>query len=315
MTFKTNTRALVGLLLITFGLSGCGGSNPETSIKESDKIAISSSNKNNVTYETISLLRLGEKSSKPPKTGYGASSHSKVTLPLIQQPYKLIPSYLLSSTDNINTQLGATQTEQCHDGGSISITSDGSGSGTIVYNNCEMGDVTINGKVFVASTNKDSATITFTDYSLKSADGEIVWKSAEYDYRAQNNIFVMSITMTGHISATGVRTDFIKYKTKITVNNYKNQYADNYSISLALSGFIKTNCLGGWIEISTPTDVVLKKNRICPTQGKIVVKGNNSKYTLRFNTDQSADIEVNGDNTHYDHCRDIEDEESSCSRS
>ncbi len=312
MTFKTKVLALASLLTITLSLSGCGGSNDGNPIKEGDKVAISSSNKNDVTHETISLLSLGE-SSKPPKT-YSTSSHSKVTLPLIQQPYSLIPSYLLSSSDDIHTQLGATQTEQCYDGGSITITSDGSESGTIVYNNCEMGDVTINGKVFVASTNQDSATVTFTDYSLKSPDGEIVWESAEYDYRAQNNNFVMSITMTGHITTEGVRTDFINYKTKITINNYNNSYADNYSISLALSGLVKTDCLGGWIEISTPIPVVVQDTS-CPIQGKIVVKGNNSEYILQFNADESADITVNGSKTHYNNCNEIDDKGSSCSRS
>jgi len=68
-------------------------------------------------------------------------------------------------------------------------------------------------------------------------------------------------------------------------------------ISFSVNGFIKTDCLGAWIEIKTIENIQINNVDPCPTAGKIVINGNASSITVDFNFDGS--VNVSGSVTDY----------------
>ena len=117
-------------------------------------------------------------------------------------------------------------------------------------------------------------------------DGEIVfYESLKYSFtlNGEYEIDTMSITMDGYTSIFGERTDYQNYTFTMSMDSLS-------VINFSINGFIKTDCLGAWIEIRTTEDIQINDIDPCPTTGQIIIGGNASSITIDFNSDGRVDV-------------------------
>ena len=62
-------------------------------------------------------------------------------------------------------------------------------------------------------------------------------------------------------------------------------------------------CFEGTFDISTPKRIHETESAFCPIDGKFAINGNT---TVTFNNDESVDVSVGGNNTHYDDCIELD---------
>lgn len=172
---------------------------------------------------------------------------------------------ILNNTSTTNVATGATFSEPCADGGSVSgsetITDDGttySESGTATFINCAEGGITINGTSTYSNSVNDT-TGAYTD----NASGSI------------------TITFTG-----GTDTfSFSGFVFSDTGNNLQNTYTIDqltYAIDFTLNGI-----QGGGFLVSLLQPIVESDGSGCPESGHLLVNGGNGT---------SAEGIFNGDN-------------------
>ncbi|HIP18713.1 MAG TPA: hypothetical protein EYG78_05185 [Sulfurovum sp.] len=182
--------------------------------------------------------------------------------------------------------LAESGTEQCSDGGSVSYNGNETSGGTVTFSQCEEYGTTINGTMTISINGAETTTI-MTNFSVKTSYAEVYYSNATMDLNT--NTYDMSVTATGYTIEDGDRYDFENYSLTKSGNSY------------TFSGLIKTDCMGGWVEIKTNKALVMTEYS-CPTAGEIVSVGNNSELKMVFNADMSVDISVNGNlyNTYSD---------------
>ncbi len=188
--------------------------------------------------------------------------------------------------------LAESGTESCSGGGSVSYDGNENTGGTVTFNQCVESGTTINGTM-VLSINGADTTTNFTNFSVKAYDAEVFYSSATVNLNTDT--YDMSVTVTGYAVDDGSRYDFENYSLTKTGNSY------------TFAGFVKTDCMGGWIEIKTNQALVMYDS--CPTAGDIVAIGNNSELRMVFNSDMSVDVSVNGEAYDtYPNCDDLPEE-------
>lgn len=289
---KFTTALLTGSALLLF--TACGGSNGSNSSgRENAKSMVSITSENADTViagTTISgALYLSNEGVLPYST--------TVTDTIAKSTTRLNKLANIASVDLEPGVLAESGTESCTDGGSVSYNGDETSGGTATFDQCNEGGIIINGTMVLSVKGTDSTT-TLTDFSIKAkVNGDNV--DAYYQTATvllNTNTYDMSITATGHASENGNRFDFENYSMKKTGNSY------------IFAGLVKTDCMGGWIEIKTNHALVLSQAYSCPTAGEIIVSGNNSEMKFVFNPDISVDVTINGEAyKRYDSCDELPD--------
>ncbi len=305
-SIKKGIAILFGIAILSFSVTGCGGGGGDDSapqgsseIAESERVAITEENSEKITTATLDAIGEGFDLQNGPSFKSTASAINAPMLKIIEQPtFKKV----LSSAQNLKT-IAESGSYQCSEGGNISYNGSET-SGTITYNNCQEAGSTINGTMSVsANSDGTSGTMTLTNFSMTS-DGETIISlesmAYTYQFNANYELSNISITMNGYATSFGERTDFNNYKFGLTIDN-------NYNMTFTIDGFIKTACLGAWIEITTTEDIQISYADSCPTAGKITVGGNGSSLTIDFNANQSADVSINGGTPqHYSSCSELD---------
>ena len=101
----------------------------------------------------------------------------------------------------------------------------------------------------------------------------------------------------GYTSIFGERTDYQNYTFSMNMN-------DLSVISFFVNGFIKTDCLGAWIGLTTTENIQINDPDPCPTAGQIIIDGNDSSITIAFNSDGSVDVSGSVTDS-YTSCEDV----------
>jgi len=303
---KKGLTVLSSIVVLGFGITACGGggstsvaNNSSTpAIADTDKISISPSNSTQVTTAAVDAIGGGFAF----KNGVAVAKSSKLNSTLLETSSQTAFKKSMQFAQTFKA-LSVTNSQACPDGGSIDITGDVN-SGTATYNQCQYGTGIINGSVSL-SGNADgrSGTVTYNNFSL-SENGEIAvfFESTAYTYQYDTNYNLqsMSITMNGYAITLGERTDFKDYTFKLTNDASQN-------VTFTISGFVKTACLGAWIEVVTNEDIQITQSASCPHAGKLTIGGNASNLVITFNADLSSDVSINGATPeHYPNCNDLD---------
>ena len=195
----------------------------------------------------------------------------------------------IASADLEPGVLAESGTDTCSGGGTVSYDGNENTGGTVIFDQCVEYGTTINGKM-VLSINGDNTHTVLTNFSVVSSDATAYYSYATIDLNT--NTYDMSATMTGYAIANGNRYDVENYSFTKTGNSY------------TFNGLVKTDCMGGWIELKTIQ--ALEIGYSCPTAGEIVAIGNSSELTTVFNSDMSVDVFLNGEAyATYQNCDDL----------
>ncbi len=285
----SNLKKKVSLLLFVMSVSvftvGCGsssGGDGGTSVSTQPTVTITTENADKVisgTLQSISgAFELG--SGGIPYTGTISNNIAKSASKL----NKL--SNIAAATLEPGT-LAESGTESCSGGGSVSYNGNESTGGTVTFSQCVESGITIDGTMILTISGADTTT-ELSNFSLKGsyADAAYTYSFEAYYQTAivhlNTNTYDMDLTATGYAVENADRFDFENYSMTKTGNQY------------TFNGLVKTDCMGGWIELKTTKALVMDNSYDCPTAGEIISIGDNSEIRFVFNTDTSVDVTVNG---------------------
>lgn len=279
---KKGIAVLCGMAVLGFSVTGCGGGGGSsvTSPLEKDGVVIDASNSEQVLNTVFNVVDVGFDPALPLAKSVGETSTPKSVL---TQPAMLKQ---IESSALVRNEAVAGEPTYCTDGGSITTTDTG-----MIFSDCNQSGIIMDGTVTV-SGNETAAKMTLSNFTMM-LDNEIVfYESLTYSFTTNANyeITSMSMTMDGYTNIFGERTDYQNYTFTMNMNDLR-------AISFSVNGFIKTDCLGGWIEIKTVENIQINDVDPCPTAGKIVINGNASGITVDFNADGS--VNVSGSVTDY----------------
>jgi len=291
---------LLGIGAIALAMAGCGSSDGDDGgvvPGESELVTITEENSENVMDAVFGSIDIGDGFENGPIFNSIASVQSVPMLKSIEIPTL---TKVLSSSESLNT-IAESGTIECSGGGSYSY--DGSEtSATFTFNNCIESGITMDGTLaFTTNTDGTSGTLTYTNFSVtQDENNKVVYSSATATFSFNDNYDVvdMSITMNGYVIASGEKTEFANYRLVLTMDN-------NYNMSMTINGSINSDCIGGWVEITTNEAIVGDAYDNCPSSGQIVIGGNASSLTINFNADGSVDVSGSVSD-HYDSCEDLD---------
>lgn len=217
------------------------------------------------------------------------------------------------------------QTTSCSGGGSMTMSatwtddpSDPNGMRDIIMNisfqSCVDAGVTMNGSAtFKAMGTLSSPTsLVFSTTSLSYADPyendsltmsgfNMTISSLVYD--GMGNLTGGTITMNGTVSGTLDGSPVNESCDHLAITFGSDPSGETYSVA----GRLRPSCLGGWINISTETEVRVATGDQCPTQGTIVVTSGGNTVRAVVSADTSITVTLNGaEVAHYNDCSGIE---------
>lgn len=287
---KNGLAVLFGMAVFSFSVTGCGGGSGDTSAATpvgTELVVITEKNSEQVLSTAFDALGEGlDFQDGPSFIGISAAQSPS----MVKNTQTLALKEVFSSSKNLAI-LAESGSVECSEGGSISY-SGSEASGTITFNNCQESGTTINGTMST-TLNEDTASgkMIFTNFSVRDQEGGIlVWDSAIYTFTKTT----MSVSMSGYSMYAGERVEFDNYEFALTFDG-------NDTMSFTVSGMVKTDCLGAWIEIRTTKAIQFNTFDSCPSAGQIIIEGGSSSLTVDFNADGSVDISGSV-STHYDNC-------------
>jgi hypothetical protein len=199
-----------------------------------------------------------------------------------------LPSYVIESTDPI-----------CPYGGYYTVSDDGT---TLVFYECGIEEnITIDGTIKAIN----DTTLQFIDLTvIDLTDGyETYFSSATFSAPSDTSF---SVTISGYAIDGVNRVDYERYTVSAT-------NITEFGADYTFDGYIKTDCLGGWIQIKTIQAIPIPNDDTCPTEGEVSVIGDSSEVNVKINPDASITITLNGEPFDvYTSCNDIPSIEDVC---
>lgn len=291
---------LLASMVIVFNACGGGSSSSDDSsvIPDDGYVIITEDNSKQVLSAVVSSINISDAFEDGPIPVINTTSVKSIS---IAKSMTIPASKVLSSSSNLKT-LAVSGTEQCSEGGSFSY--DGTEtSGTIIFSDCQESGVIMDGTIsFTSNLDGTSMTMTFTNLSIILDENNRLFyasASASISLNAYAEIGNMSIVVTGYSIVNGERTDLDNYKLTLKIDS-------SSTLMITLDGLIKSDCIGGWVEVKT-TEPIQMIGDLCPSIGQLIITGNASSLTVDFNSDGSVDVSGSASD-HYNSCEDIDTE-------
>ena len=297
MNLQKGIAVLFSIVVLGFSVTGCGGGGGGSSVStplESERAILDENNSEQAISALFNVVDLGFEPSLPLTKSVGETSTS--TTNTLTQAAALNQ---LRSIAPVKNEAVTGEQIACTDGGFITTTNTGA-----TFSNCNESGIIMDGTMTVSGT-ETAATATLSNFSMILEGETIFYESLTFSFtlNAESQINSMSITMDGYTSIFGERIDYQNYTFAMSMDNFN-------AITFSINGFIKTDCLGGWVELSTTEDIQINDTDPCPNAGQIVISGNSSSLTVDFNSDGSVDLS-GAVTEHYSSCTNVPD--STCS--
>jgi len=273
---------------VTFFLSACGGGGSSDSDTSVELVTITEQNADAVVASAIGSISSAVDIEDIPVLSTTTSSVAKSN--------SIMTKYAKTLSTGFSPDIAATETIACSGGGSITADGDEITGGTVTFNECVEPDGTIDGTMILTI---DGSNYTAEFINLKIQMHEIIVYYENASMHFNENSTDLSLTITGY-STDGInRMDLKDYTASIT--------GDNFSFN----GFVKTNCIGAWVEVKTTQALVMPG--YCPISGEISILGNGSDIEIVFNSDESVDVYLNGQTyDNYSTCDELPSLEETC---
>lgn len=265
-------------------LSGCGGGGGGSSYTPPALIEINEQNVDAAVVTSLDSMGIRAIGDIPlPANDSSVAKSTSMVTKSAKTVSTTLPSYaVVASTDPI----------ACPYDGNYTVSDDGT---TVIFYECGVEEnVTIDGTVKVIN----DTTLEFIELEVDDQNSGFLtyFSSATI---SSTSISDFSATISGYATDGVNRVDYERYT--VSATNITELGAD-----YTFNGYIKTDCLGGWIQIKTIQAIPIPNDDTCPTQGEISVLGDSSEVNVKINSDTSITITLNGEPyTVYPSCNDI----------
>lgn len=166
----------------------------------------------------------------------------------------------------------------CADGGSVDVDGVSASGGSVVFNHCQERGIVLDGSAEV-SVSGGTYAARFTDLTAVFSTGTLYLSDAGFtDY---DNSFDFVIA-SGTANVQGIQIEVKNF----TLNK-------NFS-NIVVNSSIKTDCMGGWVDVTTTTPLVFDSSDLL-VGGALTVTGyNSSNMQVSVNADGSINVFLNG---------------------
>jgi len=279
MDFKYTKRSIFMVTvasIIGFGVIGCGGGGVAavaTSIVEKDRATLDKDSSSSIA---TSLDGLGKTLGNIDVDGIAGGSLG-VSVTTFAKRVARVTKMQPSTAGNTYT---------CGASGTVTFNNSNSG-GSITFDHCIEENVQLNGLISVSGT-ETAGTVTINGFTIKTTNtynddtSEASIDSLQLEYimgrdqepeSVELSAFGYAKTVVGGVED---RVDFKINQIKIT------------RTTASFDGSVKTTCLGGWIVVTTPEEIVFNEEDL--TAGKVVIAGNGSQITIEIAADGKATL-------------------------
>lgn len=310
--------SLTMLSAVSIALTACGGGSSSSSsggVDTSSKQELTSSNIGNVA--TILSGSTSLTSSAMSSTVNSSGSRGAVILPqsvLSKTVAEVIQASELSKSSSLVAKQAterATQTVSCPSGGTVTVTANGSGnnvSGSITYKQCKENTTMMDGKMLVSIAGSNTS-VTIPNWKLTSPQINISLTNSAVSEGA-NGASYLNFTGVISVKSNGVTES-------VELSRYEMRSERDLSSNVGfvtLSGSIKTNCMNGWVTITTEERMATTYGDYCPTSGMFHYSGaSNNVMSLHATSQGGMNVLLNGIiKKSYVSCRELERSSSSC---
>ena len=165
----------------------------------------------------------------------------------------------------------------CADGGSISVDGVSTSGGSVVFNHCQERGIVLDGSAEV-SVSGGTYAARFTDLTAVFSTGTLYLSDAGFTDYDNNFDFVIA---SGTANVQGIQIEV------------KNFTLNKEFSNIIVNSSIKTDCMGGWVDVTTTTPLVFDGSDLL-IGGALTVTGNSSNMQLSVNADGSINVFLNG---------------------
>jgi hypothetical protein len=264
---------LTGVFAFFLSACGGGGSSSETPVSEipaqTELVTISDQNVDVAVASAVSSISDALDIEDVPVLST-TSSVAKSSVLMAQYAKTVSSDFPLSSA--------VSQTVECSGGGTVTADGDEATGGTVTFNECIESGVTIDGAMTL-TIDGSNYTVEFINLMIQMNEMIAYYEYASMQFNETGTD--LSVTITGYSEDGSERVDFKEYSVSVT--------GDSFSVN----GYVKTNCLGAWIEVKTTQALVV--TGYCPNAGEISILGNNTEVSVVFNADESVTVYLNGE--------------------
>ena len=275
---KRNANLLLGVGLVSLMITGCGTDGASdvgtvTPPTTSELVTIDAANADKVLASSVGgigklsgmisdladdLPGLGMADSKIAQAASGANIDGTVAV----------------SSDALAITLAS---RECADGGSISVDGVSTSGGSVVFNHCQERGIVLDGSAEV-SVSGGTYAARFTDLTAVFSTGTLYLSDAGFTDYDNNFDFVIA---SGTANVQGIQIEV------------KNFTLNKEFSNIIVNSSIKTDCMGGWVDVTTTTPLVFDGSDLL-IGGALTVTGNSSNMQLSVNADGSINVFLNG---------------------
>jgi hypothetical protein len=276
---KTGVLALLGAGVVSLTMTGCGGTdgasdvNPVPGPNPGEVVTISEANADKVLASSVggigrvSTLIIDLMDSLPSTISKGSSG------------YTVASSGALKRADSKVAFSFPITSKECSQGGSVRVDNLSTSSATVTFDNCREYDVLLNGVAEVSVEGIDTYHARFTNFTAVFSTGELYLGDAGATIIGNSLDFKLA-SGTAKIQGVGVEL--------------KNLTVRGDEAQTSIVGSIKTECLGGWVDVATTVPLQYNSSHSL-TGGTLLITGANStEMILTVNPDGSIDTTLNG---------------------
>ncbi len=273
MDFKYLKRSIFAVTVATvvgFGVIGCGGGSTAvaTSIAEKDRVALDKDSSSSIATSLDGLSKTLGNVDVDSIAGGSLSISMTTFSKSMAKVTKMQPS-----------ASGSTYT--CDMSGTVTFSDSGSG-GSITFDHCIEENIQLNGVISVSGT-ETSGTVTMNGFTIKTTNtynadtSEASIDSLQLTYVMGRDQEPESVDLSAYGYAKTV-VDGVEDRVDFKINQIKITQT-----TASFNGAIKTTCLGGWIVVTTPEEIVFNNEDL--TAGKVVISGNGSQVMFEIASD------------------------------
>jgi hypothetical protein len=199
-------------------------------------------------------------------------------------------------------------TQQCEDGGSVTLNGD-EVSGVAQFNDCRQSGYYIDGSIEYRLFSYDAdimdIQMTFSHFTVRGPDGTLSTSRATTELILDANTYALTSAtmhyddMTVESVSNGYTLQYRNYDVLITQRNES-------EVGVRVDGSIKTSCSSKWVTLKTNQEVTVVNGR-CPSSGRVNASGTGLNVDVTFQSDGSVVVRdnANGTSNTYGSCTEL----------
>ncbi len=164
----------------------------------------------------------------------------------------------------------------CADGGSISVDGVSTSGGSVTFKHCQERGIVLDGSAEI-SVSGGTYSARFTDLNAGFSTGSLYLSDAGFTDSGDSFDFAIA---SGEANIQGIQIELKNFSLN---KNFSN---------VIVNSWIKTDCMGGWVDVATTVPLVFDSSDLL-VGGTLTITGNNSNMLVSVNADGTINAYLN----------------------